>query len=282
LYDLADPVPARVATASSKPFSAPVHPVVIRLGRLGDMVLLSPLLNLLHRRYRKPCWLIGAGPWSFQLYRDHPDVARIWSFADRHTPLLLGPTWWRVIWALRYSGRSPIYVCETATTHQLERIKWLLALAGVEQERCVFLRDENWANGNEHRVDFLLRFGRRSPSSLQAAAYSSPDVRPAPRIHVLDEERLECAAWIRSRGWSGRPIVLIQPGNRQSMRHRRWRAERIDDKAWSLSKWAQLLRLIRICLPNVQILLCGSRQELTLRCTYLCAGCSHCVRSHTA
>jgi heptosyltransferase-2/heptosyltransferase-3 len=264
LHDFADPVPARVATASSTAFSAPVHPIVIRLGRLGDMVLLSPLLNLLHRRYRMPCWLIGAGLWSFQLYRDNPDVARVWSFAGRHTPLLLGPTWWRVLWALRYSGRSPIYVCETATTHQLERIKWLLALAGVGHERCVFLQDENWANGNEHRVDCLLRFARRSPSSLQAAEYSSPDVRPAPRIHVLDEERLECAAWIRSQGWSGRPIVLIQPGNRQSMRHRRWRAERIDDKAWSLSKWAELLCLIRISLPKVQILLCGSRWELTL------------------
>src|ERR1019366_1245122 len=50
------------ATASAAAAAAPgLHPIVIRFGRLGDMVLLSPLLNLLRRRYRMPCWLIGSG-----------------------------------------------------------------------------------------------------------------------------------------------------------------------------------------------------------------------------
>jgi heptosyltransferase-2/heptosyltransferase-3 len=198
-----------------------------------------------------------------RLYPEHPDVARVWSFVGRHTPLLLGPTWCRVIWALRHSGRSPIYICETSTP-QLHRIKRLLALAGVARERCVFLNNENLAAGSEHLIDSLLRFGRRTPSFLRAADYSSPDVRPAPRIHVRDEQRLECATWIRVRGWSGRPIILIQPGNRRSMRYRLLRTERIDDKAWSLSKWTELLRLIHEFLPQAQILLCGSRQELPL------------------
>jgi len=263
LYDLADSVTARMAPAAStaEVVAAPLRPIVIRLGRLGDMVLLSPLLNLLHRRYRMPCWLIGSGPWSLQLYREHPDVARVWSFVGRHTPFLVGPTWWRVAWALRYSGRSPIYVCETATSHQLDRIKALLALSGVARERCVFMRDERSTEGNEHGVDRLLRFGRHTPSSLQASGYLSPDVRAAPRIHVLDDARLDCAVWMRARGLCGRPIVLIQPGNRRSMRYRRWRTDRIDDKAWSSSKWAELLRLIHECQPQVQFVLCGSRIE---------------------
>jgi heptosyltransferase-2/heptosyltransferase-3 len=244
--------------------SAPaLQPIVVRFGRLGDMVLLSPLLNLLRRRYRMPCWLIGSGPWSKQLYRDHQDIAQIWSLAGRHTPLLLGPTWWRVLWALRHSGKSPVYVCEAAGSRRLKRIKSLLALAGVEPERCVFLR-ENGADGSEHRVDGLLRFGKQTPSALQAANFPCPEVNPAPQLKVLDEDRLECDAWIRTQGWSGRPIVLVQPGNRRSMRQRRWRQNEIDDKAWSLSNWAALLRCVHETLPQAQIVLCGSRQELGL------------------
>jgi ADP-heptose:LPS heptosyltransferase len=265
LHRIADFVVKRTPPPGSTGRSAaPIHPIVIRLGRLGDMVLLSPLLKLLHRRYRLPCWLIGSCAWSRELYLGHPDVARIWSFHSRHTPLLLGLTWWRVLSALRCSGQSPIYVCETATFPQLERIKVLLSVAGVKRERCLFLHEEGDADGNEHRIDSLLRFGQRTPSALRAADYTSPDADRAPRINVPDAKRLECAAWIRSSGWSGRPIVLIQPGNRRSMRHRPWRKEWIDDKAWALSKWSELLRLIQECVPQAQIVLCGTRQELPL------------------
>jgi hypothetical protein len=143
------------------------------------MVLLGPLLKLLHRRYRLPCWLIGSSAWSRELYLGHPDVARIWSFHSRHTPLLLGPTWWRVLSALRCSGQSP--------------------------------------------------------------NYASTDADRAPRIEVSGAKRLECAAWVRSSGWSGRPIILIQPGNRRSMRHHAWRRESVDDKSWAVPRGAELL-----------------------------------------
>jgi ADP-heptose:LPS heptosyltransferase len=258
--------------------SAPaVNPIVIRFGRLGDMVLLGPLLNLLHRRYGNPCWLIGSGPWSRQLYGGQEDVARIWSLVGRHTPLLLGPTWWRVIWALRHSGKSPIYVCETSASHALKRINALLRLARIEPERCVFLR-ENDADANEHRVDGLLRFGKQTPAALQAENYPWVNVVPAPRLKVSDEERLDCAAWIESQGWSGRPIVLVQPGNRRSMR--RWRRQ-IDDKAWPLAKWSELLQCVQQSLPKAQIVLCGSRQELALlRRIRLAAGLDQVVGLH--
>lgn len=243
--------------------AADLIPIVIRFGRLGDMVLLSPLLNLLHRRYRNRCWLIGSGPWSAQLYRGHEDVARIWSLFGRHTPFLLGPTWWRAFWALRRSGKSPIYVCETSSSNALKRINALLKLARVEPGRCVFLQDDEPA-ACEHRVDSLLRFGKQTPPALQEEDYPCVNVVPAPRLSVSDEERLECAAWITGQVWSGRPIVLVQPGNHRSMRRRRWRRGPIDDKTWPLSKWSALLQCIQQSLPQVQIVLCGSRQELSL------------------
>ena len=191
--------------------SAPaVNPIAIRFGRLGDMVLLGPLLNLLHRRYGNPCWLIGSGPWSRQLYGGQEDVARIWSLVGRHTPLLLGPTWWRVIWALRHSGKSPIYVCETSASHALKRINALLRLARIEPERCVFLR-ENDADANEHRVDGLLRFGKQTPPALQAEAYPWVNVVPAaavgsPLIVLFGENAPR--KWM-PRGVYGAPVLAL-------------------------------------------------------------------------
>ncbi len=238
-------------------------PIVIRFGRVGDMVMLSPLLNLLRRRYRNPCWLVGAGPWSTQLYRGHDDIAQIWSWG-RHTPLLMGPTWWRVLLALRHSGGSPVYVCETEASPQLRRIRSLLTLAGVGPERCLFLNEQDMAGVSEHRVDRLLRFGKLTPAALQAANYPCQEVDPAPRLELLDADRLQCADWIRAQGWSGRPLILIQPGNRQTMLHNRWRRDRADAKAWSLSKWSMLLRRVHESLPQAQIVLCGSARERSL------------------
>jgi heptosyltransferase-2/heptosyltransferase-3 len=48
------------------------------------------------------------------------------------------------------------------------------------------------------------------------------------------------------------------------MRPNRWGRERIDAKAWGLSKWSALLRRVHETLPHAQIVLCGSRQELAL------------------
>lgn len=242
---------------------AALRPIVIRFGRVGDMVMLSPLLNLLHRRFGMPCWLIGSGEWSEQLYQGHDDVAGVWSVAGRHTPLLLGPSWWRVIWTLRHSGDSPIYIAEANTSPQLNRIKGALRLAGVAPERCVFLPEEDMRNGGEHRVDNLVQFGTHTPAALKAADYPWPQVQPAPRLKALNEERLSCNAWIKDRGWSGRPIVLVWPGNRRNMRQR-WRPDGLDHKAWSVANWSALLRRIHDSLPQAQMVLCGSRDELPL------------------
>ena len=242
--------------------AATLRPIVIRFGRLGDMVLLSPLLQLLSRRYGMPCWLIGSGPWSNVLYRADDHVARVWSLRGRHTPLLLGPTWWRVIWALRHSANSPVYVCEVAASGRTRRIRAALALAGVSAQRCLFLA-EDAEDGSEHRIDGLLRFGRQTPAALQAADYPCTDADPAPQIKVRHQYRLERDAWIRARGWDGRPLVLIQPGSRQATR-RRWRRQPVNDKAWPPLNWSELLRCMHESLPEARFVLCGCAPEQAL------------------
>ena len=47
---------------------AATAPLLIRFGRIGDMVLQLPLLHLLRRRYGQPCRLLTSGGWSASLF----------------------------------------------------------------------------------------------------------------------------------------------------------------------------------------------------------------------
>jgi len=91
--------------------ASPVQPIVIWFGRVGDMILLSTLLEILHRRFGGRCHVIGAGPWPGELYASHADVARV-TCLHRYTAFLFDGAWWRALAALRAARRDPVYVCE--------------------------------------------------------------------------------------------------------------------------------------------------------------------------
>lgn len=235
-------------------------PVVVRFGRLGDMVLQTPLLHLLHARYGQPCRLVTSGDWSSELFRGCADVAAIWELRRRHAPLLLSPERWRLIGALRRCT-GPIYVSEDVT-RQLPKIRQLLQLARVPAERCMFLSDDDSAP--LHWVDRVVRLGSMTPPAYDAMQYPTPATAlwSAPRLTLTPEDREDRDRWLRRHRSSSRPIVLVQPGNKRGMK---WgRARKRDSKAWPVKAWAQLLCLIHADLPHACILLCGSTAEASL------------------
>jgi len=257
----------RLSGAIDKPDMkvAPLRPTVFFFCRLGDMVMLTSLLRLLHRRYGLPCHVIGTGSWTSAVYEGNPDVADVWSF-HRHLPFVFDRDWRAVRRALRESDPGPIYVCERHY-RQLPRIRRMLALAGVNPQRCVFLTDEP-ARGPEHLVDRLLRLGERTPAALRTADYPIHAAAAAegPRLYVLDTERVERDAWLASQGWAGRELIVIQPGNHRSMgpRRRRWRRLNTDDKFWPLERWAALLQRLHGHMREALIVLRGSPEEVRL------------------
>ena len=91
-----EPSAAAVTRGIITRMAAPVHPIVIWFGRVGDMILLSSLLDVLHSRYRNPCLLIAAGPWTAEIYQTHADVGHIWCLR-RYTPFVFDMTWWRAL-----------------------------------------------------------------------------------------------------------------------------------------------------------------------------------------
>jgi heptosyltransferase-2/heptosyltransferase-3 len=246
-----------------------VQPIVIWFGRVGDMILLSALLGLLHRRYGARCLVVGAGVWTADIYRVHPDVAEVWSLR-RYTPFLFDVGWWRAFRALRRHRSDPVYICET-DARKLKRIRLLLALSGTSPERCVFMTDELLAAERrgrplEHWVDRLVSLGQRTPPALSAAAFPAPaGTSYAPLLEVSAEDRAQCEAWLRKKGWHGRPLVLIQPGNRRTMRGKKLKLSAVDDKAWPIERWAALLHEVHAAIPQAVIVLVGApREELLL------------------
>jgi heptosyltransferase-2/heptosyltransferase-3 len=229
------------------------------------MVMVTAALQVLHRRFSNPCIVLGAGPWNSQLYIGHPDVARVWSFT-RHFPFMLSFTGWRVLWELRRSDPSPIYVLERQS-RQLTRIRRILAWSGVDPDRCVFASDEH-VGEDEHWVDLLVRVAQRTPAALEGLDCASTHVnrKPAPLLSVLETERTAMEAWLRAQGWSGEKLVLIQPGNFRTMSRRRehWERSAADDKAWPVENWASLLRMIDAAFPSLWPVLCGAPEEASL------------------
>jgi len=249
---------------SPSPIAPALRPIVIWFGRVGDLILLSTLLDILHRRYGSPCRLVGAGAWTLEIYRAHRDVARV-DCLRRYTPFVFDIAWWRALWALRRNRSDPVYVCEY-DPRKLKRIRRLLALSGTDPDRCLFITEEPGCS-QPHWVDRLVSFGRLTPKALREADYPWPTSNPplcAPRLEVPEAARVECAAWIASQGWSGRPLILVQPGNRRTMRGSKLRLSPADDKAWPIERWASLLRKVHANMPDAAIVLCGAPRETLL------------------
>ena len=237
--------------------SASSNPCLLRFGRIGDMVLQSVLLHLLSRRYGRACTLIGTGSWSRDLFDAAPEVAHVECLRWRHAPFALNPEHWRLIRRLQNIS-GPIYVSEEVP-RQLEKIRWLLTRAGIPDERCVFPTVQTVAA--RHWVDRLNLLGALTPREFEGRVRDAGlgDFLFAPRLHVALADRDDCTRWLHARGWTGLPIVLIQPGNRRNMR--RFASRKSDPKAWPLQHWCDVLRFIRERMKNAQILLCGAPAE---------------------
>jgi ADP-heptose:LPS heptosyltransferase len=244
--------------------ASPVQPIVIWFGRVGDMIMLTALLEILHRRFGRACRVIGAGAWSGEIYAEQPDVAEtLW--LHRYMPFALDPRWWRTVWKLSRTGQAPVYVCET-DPRKLASIGRLLRWSRVDPTRCVFLTDAESALAQVHWVDRLVSLGRLIPPALRESDYPYPVPPPrcAPRLVVSSEARAAGDRWSREHDVCDRPLVLLQPGNRRTMRGRSLRIKESDDRFWPVDRWASLIHRIHECLPAARIVLCGAPREAVL------------------
>jgi ADP-heptose:LPS heptosyltransferase len=254
----------------------PLHPFVIKLGRIGDMVMLTAAIRLLHARYGAPCYVVGADAWAPGVYLGLTEVERCWAL-PRKAPIPFGLAWPGILSALRGSAPGPVYVFEHHPP-QVRRIRRLLRAGGVDPRRCLFI-DE--APGTEVPwIEAILRFARRTPAAQSAADYPEPEGSGtwSPRLRVLEAERAARDRWLAAHGFRGQPLLLVQPGNHRTMGRRRlrnWRGR--DDKVWPVERWVELLHLLHDSMPEAMLVLRGAAAEMPLLETIRAAAALPCV-----
>ena len=250
-----------IAATSAARRGAALSPIVVRFGALGDLILLTPLLHLLHRRYGKPCQLIGSGGWMQPLFARHPDVDSTWLVHSRRRPYLLDSSQWRMVSALRENPQSPVYVCDD---HALAKVRWLLRRGGVSGQRCV-LASEHRDQQGEHWNDRWMHFGQLTPAAFNASEYpwQPEDWLPAPKLVVDALDRRDRDIWLQQHGLQNHDFLLLQIGNKRTFKRGRL-GQFGDSKAWPIERWVGLLQALHTQLPRTRLILCGSPQEATL------------------
>lgn len=238
---------------------AQTQPVVIRFGRLGDTILLQPLLHKLRRRYGEACVLVSLGEYSRVLYEGNEDVAEVRHFDKQSGSLWLNPQRLRAALSLRGMREAPFYICEPDVRTRT-KVRPMLSLAGIPTSHCVFIEDSP-LRPDEHWVDWLMRFADETPAAFSDVPGVDAGLPTAPRLLPTKAEQNGAQVWLAERGLEGRPLVLLQPANKRTMRWNGVRPADDDEKSWPVDRWVALARAVLQEMPHAGVLLCGSAAE---------------------
>ena len=233
------------------------RPLIVRFAAFGDVVLLTPLIAALARRYGEPVDLLSSGAWTPELLAHDPNLHEIKIITSRKTPYWLCPSQWRAARWLAERGDGPVYLCDPEP-----QALALLLRSGIPREHIVRAWDD-WAGAQTHWVDWWLQVAARTPPAFVASTtqcdLQSDASTAIPRLYVSETDRANCADWLLAIGLNASPLVLLQPGNKRTLR--RGEARISDNKYWAPERWAAVVKAVLHDVPDARILLCGALPE---------------------
>jgi heptosyltransferase-2/heptosyltransferase-3 len=236
------------------------RPLIIRFGAMGDMILLTGLMQALHARYGLPCDLLSSGGWTRPLLQGNPDLGELKLIKSRKRPYPLAPEQWQLVAWLRQRPHGPVYICDF---HSQDKLRWLLTRAGVDPAECLYAREALFP-ADAPWFDRWKIFSELAPENYleyPARAGSYPEF---PRLSVDAAAQSDVTAFLHENGLTG-PLVLMQPGNKRTLKRGRLGAIG-DHKSWPTTNWIALCRLILAEWPEARLLLCGAPAEQPLLC----------------
>jgi hypothetical protein len=230
-------------------------PLIVRFAAFGDVVLLTTLIEFLIRRFGMPVDLLGSGAWTPELLAADPRVGHVQLVSSRRTPYALCRSQWHAVRWLQSRMRGPVYLCDPEP-----KTDWLLRHANIDPS-CIVPVHYELAHGDPHWTDWWSTCGQLMPAAYQQhAPAASETVESIPRLYVSERDIADCDAWLAERGWRHRPLVLIQPGNKRTLKRGRL-ARFTDRKYWPAERWASVVADIGARMPDAKILLCGAPSE---------------------
>ena len=88
-------------------------------------------------------------------------------------------------------------------------------------------------------------------------------VLPGCHLEVTQVQRAQLSAWLKTRGLADQPLILMQIGNKRTMR-RGPRRLAVNNKYWPNERWAEVLRFLRQRHPQHALVLLGTGPEFQL------------------
>jgi heptosyltransferase-2/heptosyltransferase-3 len=222
------------------------------------MVLLTALIGELHAQFRVSVDIVTSGPWSEPLLAGQPGVGAIWSLRSRKTPYWLAADQRRVVRALRRRGRGPTWFCDAdgAARH-------LMVRAGITDEYVVDVKDHPLRHGEHATQQWRRMAAVLPPVCRERPLAGAPTGLSGCRLEVSAAQRADLEAWLLTRGLHGVPLLLVQVGNKRTMR-RGTRRLAVNHKYWPLPRWAAVIRHLRAGYPEHRIALLGTGPEYAL------------------
>jgi heptosyltransferase-2/heptosyltransferase-3 len=234
------------------------RPLALRCGAFGDMVLLTALIRVLHAEFRAPVDIVTSGSWSDPLLRGQPGVGEIFSVRSRKTPYWMSLDQQRVVRQLRARGAGPTWFCDGD-----EAARPLLERAGIPSQYIVDVKDHPLLP-DEHATQQWRRLAQILPSvGAPVASADIGAVLPGCYLEVTPDHRAQLRAWLKTRGLADQPLILVQIGNKRTMR-RGPRRLAVNNKHWPIERWAEVLRFLRQQHPRHALVLLGTGPEFQL------------------
>jgi ADP-heptose:LPS heptosyltransferase len=234
------------------------RPLVMRCGAFGDMVLLTPLLRELAARFGTPVDIVSSGGWTRPLLAGQPGVGELYLVKSRRRPYLISPDQWRLVRTLRARGAGPTWFLDAGGIG-----KRLLTRAGISADWIVDAAALPRLPG-EHYLERFWRVAAVMPRALVAP----PPPLPAHAVRgcaleVADASRRDVADWLAGLGLAGRRLLLVQAGNKRTMR-RGDRRRASNTKYWPEQRWGAVIDAMAARCPGHAILLLGVPSEHAL------------------
>jgi ADP-heptose:LPS heptosyltransferase len=243
------------------------RPLVFRRGAMGDMVILTSLIAALARRFDSPVDVVASGSWTRPLLEGQPGVGDIHVLGSSRTPWPFSAAQRQMVASLAARGPGPVWFCDSDTW----AVK-LLRRAGYRPEHVLVAKRDCQILPHEHHVDRWLRFARLTPRGCAAVAESAESAESAlafedlrsPPLAVLPQWRADLDRWLADKGLSQRRLVLVQAGNKRTMRWWAPRGRATNEKYWPEERWGEVIRRVLADDPGCDVLLLGVPAEAAL------------------
>lgn len=234
------------------------RPLAVRCGAFGDMVLLTALIRVLHAEFHAPVDIVTTGPWSEPLLRGQPGVGEILTMRSRKTPYWLSLGQQRVVRSLRRRDAGPTWLCDSD-----ESIRPILERAGITAANIVAARDHPLLEA-EHATAQWRRMAQIMPRGVAPTKpFNIDSIAPGCYLQVSAAQRAELLVWLAARGIADSPLILVQAGNKRTMRRGPKRLA-VNHKYWPNEHWAEVLRFLREHHPKHTVVLLGTGPEFDL------------------